>query len=185
MPIRRVPGGGWAGQPDIDTTLLADPLAGQFRYQIRGANFIALNTSGKALWKVSLSEDDPARGPRSGSFQSVAYGHRLSAHGHLLALVTGYEIIGIDASPGADDSKRILWRHSLTKLGESDAGVGLIPSPTIESMPWGQLVVRFNGPQGSLGSLQPVASSRQVSFLRGTELVAVDLLTGDVLWKRG
>src|SRR5439155_26248562 len=84
------------------------------------------------------------------------------------------------------DAKRLLWRHSLTKLGESDSGISLTPSPRLEPTAWGQMVLRFYGPQGSpLGSLQPVVTARQVSFLRGTELVAVDSLTGDVLWKRG
>jgi hypothetical protein len=181
LPIRRLPGG-WAGQPDLDTTLLTDPLASQYRYQIRAGKFVAANGSGRPLFEVPLAEADAAA---SGAVQTVGVGHRLAAHGHLLALVTGYEIIGIDASPGAADSNRLLWRHSLTKLGENDAGTGLAPSASLENMPWGQSVIRFNSPQGQLGSLQPVVSSRQVSFLRGTELVAVDALTGDVLWKRG
>jgi outer membrane protein assembly factor BamB/tetratricopeptide (TPR) repeat protein len=183
-PARRVPSGA-GGQPDIDTTLLADPLASQYRYQVRGGYFTALNLGGKPLWRASLSDrkgDDDSR--VASGFQSVAYGHRLAAHGHLLALVTGYEIIGIDASPGVDEGNRVLWRHSLTKLTETDSGAYLTPAPRIEPATWGQNVIRFYSPQGPLGSLEPVVSARQVSFLRGGELVTVDPLSGDMLWKR-
>ncbi len=184
-PVRRLPTGAIA-QSDIDTMLLADPLASEYRYQVRGGYFIALGTGGRQLWRLSLADLKKDGDPGiSGALQTMAHGHRLAAHGHLLALVTGFEIIGIDASPGADDSSRLLWRHSLTKLGESDDGRSLTPTPSMEMMPWGQNVVRYNSPQGDLGSLDPVVSTRQVSFLRGGELVTVDALNGDVLWKRG
>lgn len=185
LPVRSLPTSAGV-QTYIDTTLLADPLAGAYRYQIRGGCFIALSTGGREVWRVPLANVNKDGDPGiAGAVPTMAYGHRLAAHGHLLALVTGFEIIGIDASPGADDASRLLWRHSLTKLGESDDSRNLTPTPSIEIMPWGQSAFRYSSPQGDLGSLDPVVGAQQVSFLRGSELVTVDALSGDVLWKRG
>jgi tetratricopeptide (TPR) repeat protein len=165
---------------DVSLRTADDPLVGHLKFQFRGGTLFVRSSSGRPLWQLSLAQSGQV------APSSVAFGHPLAAHGHLLVFSTGYELFGIDASPGTADEKRLLWRQMLSKTSLEDRSSDLVPTPLFEPTAWGRSMVRFRNPQGQpLGSLQVVVGARQVAFVRGTELIALDPLSGEIVWKRG
>jgi hypothetical protein len=134
---------------------------------------------GAELGRVSIRRNDRL------SVYPIYNMARARSLGHLLVVSLGNEVLAVDALAavrGRGDA--ILWRRELAPPGEA----GRTPTLTIGSVarqnPFGATLYSPNLQGRSIGELGPV-SAQGVCFQIRSELVCLDPLTGDVIWKRG
>ncbi len=140
---------------------------------------VARDGLGRDLWQLAVQELGGARNYYVNP--NLILG---KMHGHVLYLSLGHELVAIDTL-GLGGSPRILWRENLT---ESLPGLNGRPSYGIRTrqvrQPWGTRKFFAADAYGRpLGTLGPVTDS-YICFQRGKEVLALQPLTGEVLWKR-
>lgn len=135
---------------------------------------------GREAWRVGLAD----KSERAQYGYNPTFMHART-DGHVMVLSVGFQIIGIDTlgTPGVD-GPRVLWRHDLSDgLPTRGGQIGGIRAHQI-NVPGGQhrfaAVDAYNRPIGTTGPLEPGFAC----FQRQRSVVAVDPLTGEVLWTR-
>jgi outer membrane protein assembly factor BamB len=137
---------------------------------------LARDGLGREKFRVALQ--DVGRMRRYG-FNSPAWAR---AVGHILLVQADTQVLAIDAFSLDKDSKsRVLWRQDLTEmLGDPSGSVQLrflhVPNRRMRPQ-W----VNQNGEP--VGGIWPIGHEL-VCIQRGTKLLALDVLTGQVLWTR-
>ncbi|MBN2473024.1 MAG: PQQ-binding-like beta-propeller repeat protein [Pirellulales bacterium] len=154
------------------------------RFDQARRTLLAYDALGRERWGVSLVD--------SGSPTSLLFNpSQTQAHvrGHLLLLSMGYQVMAIDTlGSGQPGEPKLLWKRDLTDAtfgtGVSQA-IGLAGIPIqVPIQPWGIQQFRAARYQAMRsGRLGPV-TSRYVCFQRYRDLVAVDPLSGALLWVR-
>src|SRR5690606_34524526 len=108
--------------------------------------------------------------------------NQAQAHGRLLFVALGgYELFAIDTL-GANGEAKLLWKQDLTETlpgGLQFSGV----RTRMQRQPWGSPKYfptdQIGNPLGTVG----VVSDDAVCFARGKELIAVDPISGETLWR--
>jgi hypothetical protein len=137
---------------------------------------LARDGLGRELFRVALQ--DVGRMRRYG-FNSPAWAR---AVGHILLVQADTQVLAIDAFSTDKDSKsRVLWRQDLTEmLGDATGSIQLrfmhVPNRRMRPQ-W----VNQNGEP--VGGIWPIGHEL-VCIQRGTKLLAIDVLSGQVLWTR-
>ncbi len=132
---------------------------------------IGLDGLGRTLWKVSLATRSTTGYVSSNIIRARAYGN-------LILFSMGYQVYAIDGITG---NGRLLWKKDLRSQAEvRPFGI----RTQMIGTPWGE---RFHYATDNLGRpvglLGPVLPD-QVHIQVGTELMALEPLTGKVIWKR-
>ncbi|MFN0054491.1 MAG: PQQ-binding-like beta-propeller repeat protein [Planctomycetales bacterium] len=134
----------------------------------RWQDFIARDTLGRPIWKVSL--DSPI--PTTNFVFNRAYPCE-----HLLIIAIGTQVVAIDTLGTAEQpGARLLWRMNLIDI-PSGAIVPRGMGNFRRRMPLNQMVA------DQLGSVGPVARD-YVAVFKGRKLMALEPLTGKPLWTR-
>lgn len=142
-------------------------------------HLVASNLNGE-LWRV------PFRHPVTGHPIAISsHGHRIGAHGRLLVFSTGCYLLGIDTAGSQQQAPgQIRWVQPLIDQYITGTAGPMFALPHWETTAWGTRRVTLRSAHSDpLGSLQPVVG-RQVTFVRGRQLVSLDVLTGLPLWVR-
>ncbi len=146
-----------------------------------GRTLLGRDGHGVPLWKVNVVP--PGSNGRVAFNQMLNKGH---ASGHLLLLHLGQELLAIDTlgreGQGREEWARVLWRHDLT---ESIAGMAVnnFQQPRQMRVAWGNRVI-VNGPGMQPAGSVATVTDRIICFISNRKLVAVDPLSGEVVWER-
>lgn len=103
------------------------------------------------------------------------------AAGHVLLVQNGLQVLAVDTlSPLKDGKAAVLWRHDLSDSAEANVGI----QTRWVRLPNGRNRMMITDPQGQpLGSIWPI-DREVVCVQRGSRLLALDMLSGQVLWRR-
>jgi outer membrane protein assembly factor BamB len=134
---------------------------------------------GRERWRISLVD-------RSGDFSGrLNHGTNAISHarvdGHLMLVSLGTELVALDTigTPGRQ-GPRVLWRHDLADTILSPVAIHGQPV----NLPWNpRRFVATDNSRRTVGNTGPLTDSL-ACFQRQRTLVAVDPLTGHVLWTR-
>lgn len=130
---------------------------------------------GHERWRISLVD---RAGERSGRIPNPSISHA-RVDGHLMLVSLGVELVALDTigTPGRQ-GPRVLWRHDLADP---------LPRPVFGhpiNMPWGPpRFVATDNAQRPVGNTGPLTDNI-ACFQRQHSLVAVEPLSGDVVWTR-
>jgi hypothetical protein len=119
------------------------------------------------------------------TFSVGANWNQVRAAGHLVVISTGAQLSTVDtlASPSGGSAK-VLWTQDLIELMPGMRSAGMISTAQMVRTLWGQQHVRALDANGQpIGSMGPVTTS-YVCFPKSRDLVTVDPLTGEELWRR-
>lgn len=156
------------------------PQFGDTLIQIENSLQLVARALDRDLWNV------PFRHPVMGHPIAISsHGHRLAAHGRLLVFSTGCYLLGINTAGSLRHGPiEIRWVQPLIDQFVSGSAGPMFALPHWEATPWGTRRVTLRSAHSDpLGSLQPVVG-RQVTFVRGRQLVSLDVLTGEPVWVR-
>jgi len=132
------------------------------------------------FWQV------PFRHPETGHPIAIApQGHRLAARGRMLVFSTGCYLLGINTAGSVRNSDvEIRWVQPLIDQYSTGSAAPMFALPHWENTAWGTRRVTLRSAHSDpLGSLTPVVG-RQVTFVRGRQLVSLDVLSGQTVWVR-
>ena len=135
---------------------------------------------GTTLQRVSMSN---GRRPVSSSQYSISYAR---AHGHLILLSLGPEIVAVDTIRNSQDpSEAILWRKRTTPPTTGDPRFVVNNLRTRSSMTplGGRRYVAIDNQNRRLGVTGSITASG-ICFIKMEQLVCVDPLSGDEIWIR-
>ena len=156
------------------------PQFGDATIEIQNSQLLVAGGLAGPLWQV------PFRHPETGHPIAISpHGHRIGAHGRLLVFSTGCFLLGIDTA-GSQQQKtaQIRWVQPLIDQYITGRAGPMFALPHWETTAWGTRRATLRSAHSDpLGSLQPVVG-RQVTFVRGRQLVSLDVLTGQPLWVR-
>ncbi len=145
-------------------------------------NFLMIrNRFGELLHRVPLMRSDGRRYFPTNF--AMVHG---KAYGHVLVLSVGYEILAIDTlSKLQDPQERILWRHDLMPAQSGVQATVQRVQPLPVENPWGiKRYVAADAYRRPVGSLGPFTAGG-ICFQQTRDLVCVDPLTGETVWRRG
>ena len=141
---------------------------------------LARDGLGNVRWQVTLNDSN----------QRLQYGINPSvvhvrAWGHLLLVSLGHRLVAIDSlGESRHGAASILWSIELTESLPGQAINRAVHARQI-ALPWGErrnvVSDSYGRPVGALG---PVCNS-YACIQRGNDLLAIEPLTGEVLWQRG
>lgn len=145
----------------------------------QGQSIIGRDGLGRIRWRLPLIE--PGQQPRFAINPAIT---RVKAHGHLLLVSLGQQVLAIDTlggeTPGA---ARMLWSRDVVEV---------LPGMPVQQaahahqigLPWGgrrmMIADSYGRPVGNLGPL----TNRYTCLQEGRKLVAIEPLTGATLWSR-
>ncbi len=139
---------------------------------------VARNGLGHDLWQLAVQELGAQRTYYVNPNLIVG-----KMQGHILLLSLGHELVAIDTL-GVNGSPSMLWRETLTENvpGVNPVSYGIRTRQVRQ--PWGTRKYYAADAYGRpLGTLGP-STDRYVCFQRGKDVLALDPLSGEVLWKR-
>ncbi len=136
---------------------------------------------GREKFRIGMNE----AGQNRFGYQPVATNiSSVSALGHLLFINLGNQVLAIDTLRQPGNGNRIIWQQELMEI-VGNAFNGNAPQTKQIPTPWGgsrnALAAGDGGP--ALGVLGPV-TARGVIIQRAHDLLAVDPLSGELLWTR-
>ncbi len=157
----------------------SEPWSRQVRYQVEwgpGNHLVARNRFGRVLWAAHLVHPDTRQVLRTTS------GTVVSISGHVLVLATADYLLALDirgsqvVPPG-----EVLWiRPFATATSLVQANVAM----KVTRYPWLQPVRVSHGPNAPPVVLRAVTAGNRVVFQQDDAVMALDLFTGRLLWKR-
>lgn len=154
----------------------------QFRdwiFETENQHELVVRNDRGTLWRTPYIHPDTYE-----PIPSAPQGQRVAAHGRLLIVSTGAYLLAIDAAGGGRQPPgKIRWVQPL--IDPYIAGTAArVVLPHWETTDWGprRLTLR-SAHSDPLGTMQPVVG-RQITFVRGTQLISVDAATGQPLWVR-
>jgi outer membrane protein assembly factor BamB len=136
-----------------------------------GRSLFGYDDLGRQTWEIPLKQRTPNIGFRNGYY--MAEGAQL---GQILVVWLVTQVCAVDLS---GETPRLLWDHETTELGGNDPR----QQHRLQRANQRRMQMQRGGKTGGDSSPLVVAHG-YVCFERNEELVAVDLLSGDVLWTR-
>lgn len=132
---------------------------------------------GREQWRLPLRD----RNDNLGLNPAIDY---VRADGHLVVLSLGYQLVGIDTLGTPSSGARVLWKH---EISESRGGLppqfGMNARLNARLGMAGQHMQPVDASGRPLGVTSPVTSDL-VCFQRMRDLMAVEPLSGEILWTR-
>jgi len=120
-------------------------------------------------------------------FNSTQQLSQVRARGHLLVMNLGLEMLAVNTLRYSGKSDEpIRWRHDASPPSTDPTRSMPKFQTSVTSTPWGfnRYSVTLSNEDAPVGSIGPI-TSHAVFFQKFRELVATDLLTGEMLWSRG
>ncbi len=151
------------GRGPFDTPL-------HFQIDSGGQQLTGVDASGRKQWEISVPQPQ-SRWGYNGTMFSYAQGRTL---GSLLVGWIGNRVAAVESS---GSQARVLWTEPTTSGDPPIPGMAMF-------MPWRMQRFRQAQPSPSCETLPLVVTSHCVCFQQGPKLLALDPLTGKVLWSR-
>lgn len=162
----------------------AAPRGLMAQYEQNGPRISIRDDLGRPLATASLHNTDPASGFRR--ISSVSYNSlSAKAHGHLVVVNLGTEVIAIDSlRAGGAGGDALLWRQDSADLDPAAQRTIYTPPPRHMNNPLvGTRSVAYD-PTGRLNFHTGPVRTVGLCFQKGRQLICVDPLTGQSLWER-
>lgn len=161
----------------------ASPEGLQVLFDQRSSAIVIRDGLGDTICRLPLKRDGLNFYTRN---YAVTYAR---VYGHLLILNVGYDLLALDlfqATVNADEA--ILWRIDLTESVPPPSGSRRSIRRRVEaasfSTPFGRKFYRATDEEGNLIGNTAMLSRSGLCYLRHSELVCVDPVTGETLWSR-
>ncbi|HEX5442969.1 MAG TPA: PQQ-binding-like beta-propeller repeat protein [Pirellulales bacterium] len=135
------------------------------------------DSQGREQWRLPLRD----RNDNMGVNPSIDY---VRADGHLVVLSLGYQLVGIDTLGTPNVGARTLWKHEISEsLGGLPRQFAMNPRLNARFGMGAQRMQPVDSNGRPVGNTSPI-TSELICFQRMRELMAVDPLTGEIVWTR-
>jgi hypothetical protein len=156
----------------------AAPLGLKASYDASRSELALRNDLGQLIAAASIRSENPNRRPPYFSGNGIFSGQ---ANGHLLVANLGTDVIAVDGLRADRAADALLWRQETTE--DLNAANGTMRPTRTRNPLLGMRSESFNTATRLSYGTGPVTRSG-VCFLRGRQLVCVDLISGQSLWER-
>ena len=152
----------------------------QVLYDQRNNAVICRDNRGNEIVKTPL-------GKQRFSTSNYSVGH-YRINGDLLILTLGYQIVAIDLLQSTKNpSEATLWKHDLSQTMSASATTSTVPqrvgSRSVSNLFGANRYLATDSTGRLVGACGQI-HERGFCFMKGTELVCVEPLTGEVIWQR-